>query len=66
MLSVSYIYDKGMKVKFMSDKYTVTTVTNCERILTAWRNIYVADSGSFYAKDLTFLSAQDNATKLLN
>lgn len=50
----------------MSDKYIVTSLKNGETILMAWRsrNIYVANLGTCYAKDLTFLNAQDDATDL--
>lgn len=65
-LSVSQIYDKGNKVKFMSDKCTVTSLKNNEFILTTCRskNMCVSNLGSCNAKNFTYLSTQDIVVEL--
>lgn len=66
LMSVSQIYVKENEVKFMVDKFTITSLKNSEIILTAWRtkNMYVADLGSYNTKNLPCLCIQDDVAEL--
>lgn len=66
LLIMSYICDKGNKVKFMSGKCMVTRLKEGEFILIALRNknIYVATLGLSKPKNLRHLSVQKDIVEL--
>ncbi|XP_070025290.1 uncharacterized protein [Nicotiana sylvestris] len=61
LLSVSQIYDKGIKVEFLPKICTVTDLVTGEIVLVAkrYKNIYVADFESLQSGDLHCLKAVD-------
>ncbi|XP_075092292.1 putative mitochondrial protein AtMg00300 [Nicotiana tabacum] len=66
LLSVSQIYDKENKVKFLSKTFTVTNLVTGEVVLMTkrFKNIYVADFESLNNGDITFLSVVDDDVEL--
>lgn len=66
LLAMAQISDKGNKIRFMSNKCTVTCLKDGKAVLTAWRNMnmYIANLGSCKSKNIICLSVQEDAAKL--